>query len=262
MSLCKCATVCPVPHGKFASPARVWYNTPIQPTGGMFLRTLTVYPWHTGKLSHPLRLMVVSDLHDGPYEDILPMLVGADALLVPGDVVNRYQQSYSRGFSFVREASALLPTFIGVGNHEIKLRNFRDFRAAVEQTDATFLFNSYIRFGELAIGCWYRPERYGHVDILPELEAEMSCKILLCHRPEDYIHRLKGANIDLVLAGHAHGGQIRVRDRGLYAPGQGILPKYTHGVVDGRMIISAGASNAVAAPRWGNPCEVLQIDID
>lgn len=226
------------------------------------MRTLTVYPWHTGKLSHPMRLIVVSDLHDGQYEDIMPMLSGADALLVPGDVANRYQQSFGKGFAFLKEASVLLPTFVGVGNHEIRLRNFSDFRSAIEQTDATFLFNSYTRFGELSIGCWYRPERYGHTDMLPELEAESGCKILLCHRPEDYVHRLKDANVDLVLAGHAHGGQIRIHNQGLYAPGQGIFPKYTHGVVDERMIISAGASNVVAVPRWGNPCEVLQIDLD
>ena len=73
---------------------------------------------------------------------------------------------------------------------------------------------------------------------------------------------LRGADVDLVLAGHAHGGQIRIFGQGLYAPGQGIFPRYTRGVVDGRMIISAGAGNPVPAPRWGNPCEVLQLELD
>ena len=38
------------------------------------MRKLIVYPWHTGRLAVPKRLLVVSDLHDGPYADILPML--------------------------------------------------------------------------------------------------------------------------------------------------------------------------------------------
>ena len=64
------------------------------------------------------------------------------------------------------------------------------------------------------------------------------------------------------MAGHAHGGQIRVAGRGVFSPGQGLFPRYTCGVVDGRMVISAGAGNPVHLPRWGNPCEVLRITLD
>ena len=59
------------------------------------------------------------------------------------------------------------------------------------------------------------------------MEAEPGVKVLLCHRPEDYMHRLRGAKVDLVLAGHAHGGQIRIGGQGLYAPGQGHLSAAT-----------------------------------
>lgn len=226
------------------------------------MRKLTVYPWHTGRLKRPVRLLVVSDLHDGPYEDILPLFRDADALLIPGDVVNRYSQRYSRGLDFLRAAADRLPTFFGVGNHEMRLKTLPAFRKAAEATGVTLLFNSYARLGELAVGCWYRPQWYGQPDMLPALEAEEGVRILMCHRPEDYMHSLRDAQVDLVLAGHAHGGQIRVAGRGLYAPGQGLLPRYTHGVVDGRMIVSAGAGNPVPVPRWGNPCEVLRIDLD
>ena len=220
------------------------------------MRALTYYPWHTGKLSRPMRLAVVSDLHNQPYQDIFPMLDGVDALLVPGDVANRYRQRFDHGIAFLREASNRLPTLVGVGNHETRLRDFDAFRTAVGQTDATLLFNQYVRLGEIVVGCWYRPEYFHQPDILPAMEAENGCKVLLCHRPEDYVRHLQNAAVDLVLAGHAHGGQIRIGNQGLYAPGQGIFPKYTRGVVNGKMIISAGAGNAVLAPRWGNPCEL------
>jgi hypothetical protein len=209
-----------------------------------------------------MRLMVVSDLHDGRYADILPMLTGADALLVPGDVVDRYRQRSSRGLAFLRDAAAIVPTYFGMGNHEARLKGFAAFRTAAAETGAHMLFNSIVRHGELAIGCWYQPEDYGHADILPALAAEGGVRILLCHKPEDYMARLRGAQVELALAGHAHGGQIRIGGRGLYAPGQGILPRYTYGVWDGRLIITSGASNAVPVPRWGNPCEVLRIDLD
>ena len=87
-------------------------------------------------------------------------------------------------------------------------------------------------------------------------------KVLLCHKPEHYIKYLRTRALDLVVAGHAHGGQIRVAGRGVFSPGQGLFPRYTYGVVDGRMVISAGAGNPVHLPRWGNPCEVLRITLD
>ena len=98
--------------------------------------------------------------------------------------------------------------------------------------------------------------------MLSDMEAEPGVKVLMCHRPEDYIRYLRGSRVDLVLSGHAHGGQIRLGGQGLYAPGQGFFPKYTHGVADGRMIISAGASNPSPVPRIGNPREVLLIELD
>ena len=225
------------------------------------MRVCTQYTWVTGKRKTPLRLMVVSDLHNTPYADLMPMLAGADALLVAGDTANRYRQAYERGVQFIREAAERLPTFVGIGNHEYRLKDFDGFCDAVNRTRASLLVNRHVCWNGLAIGGWYRPERLGQSDPLPALLAAEGCRILLCHHPEDYMRRLRPCDVDLVLAGHAHGGQIRIGGRGLYAPGQGILPRYTHGVVDGRMIISAGAGNPVRAPRWGNPCEVLMIDV-
>ena len=49
------------------------------------MRKATYYEFHTGKLTKPLALAVVSDLHNEPYEDIFPLIDGADVLLVPGD---------------------------------------------------------------------------------------------------------------------------------------------------------------------------------
>ena len=86
-------------------------------------------------------------------------------------------------------------------------------------------------------------------------------KILLCHHPEYYEPFLKGKKINLILSGHAHGGQIRIRNQGIYAPGQGLFPKYTKGIYDGKLIVTTGAANTASVPRWGNPCEVVMIQI-
>ena len=210
----------------------------------MQMRILTPYVHHTGKLSRPVTLAVVSDLHDEPYEDLFPMLAGADALLVPGDVSNRYHQSASEGVQFLKEAAVRLPTFFSVGNHETRQKEYRALINAIGQTGAQVLINKYVRFGELWIGGWYDPEIVREPDMMDDFEKLPGVKVLMCHKPEHYIRRLRDRNVDLVV------------------PGQGLFPKYTRGVVDGRMIVSAGVSNPVHMPRWGNPCEVLRITLD
>ena len=225
------------------------------------MRKITTYTWHTGKLTKPVRLLVVSDLHNGPYADILPHLQDVDALLLPGDLAERHGQTFQRGIAFLQAAAKVVPTFVGIGNHEVRLKKYQDFARQVGETGAALLFNTYVRFGELVIGCWYRPLDYNHEDMLPAFVQEDGCRVLMSHRPEDYFHDLKDKDVNLVLSGHAHGGQVRLFGRGLFAPGQGIFPRYTRGVWD-RMIISAGAGDHIHAPRINNPREILRIDLD
>ena len=91
--------------------------------------------------------------------------------------------------------------------------------------------------------------------LLPLPEADYI--ILLSHHPE-YFQRLpKG--IHLVLSGHAHGGQWRLFGRGLYAPNQGWLPRYTKGIYEKRMIVSAGLTNTAHVPRLFNPTELIYV---
>ena len=99
---------------------------------------------------------------------------------------------------------------------------------------------------------------------LEDFARQEGYKILLCHHPEYWALRepmIRDKTIDLVLSGHAHGGQWQILGHGIFAPGQGLLPKYTHGVhygPYGRLIISRGLSNPYSfAPRWGNPPEIV-----
>ena len=63
--------------------------------------------------------------------------------------------------------------------------------------------------------------------------------------------------IDLVVSGHAHGGQWRFFGHGVFAPGQGILPKYTKGFYNGNLLVSAGMTNTAPVPRLFNPTEIV-----
>ena len=104
---------------------------------------------------------------------------------------------------------------------------------------------------------------------LDDFVREEGYKILLCHHPEYWSVRepmLKDRKIDLVLSGHAHGGQWRIFGRGIYSPGQGILPGFTSGIHRGpfgNLIVSKGLHNPYSSvPRFGNPCEIVYIHLN
>jgi len=83
--------------------------------------------------------------------------------------------------------------------------------------------------------------------------------ILLSHHPEHWPD-IKEKKIDLMLSGHAHGGQWRVFNHGVWCPGQGFWPRWTKGVYEGRLVVSAGLSNTAHVPRIFNPTEIVYLE--
>ena len=73
------------------------------------------------------------------------------------------------------------------------------------------------------------------------------------------MERYRSRSDDIVFAGHAHGGQWRIFGRGMFAPGQGIFPRYTKGFY-GNLLVSAGAHNSEILPRINNKCEILEVN--
>ena len=86
-----------------------------------------------------------------------------------------------------------------------------------------------------------------------------TCSILLAHHPER-INDYARTGVDLVLSGHAHGGQVRLFGQGLYSPDQGILPHYTSGIYTcgkTKLYVSRGAGNhSFLPPRIFNRPEI------
>lgn len=228
-----------------------------------------------------------------------------DAILIPGDLVNGYFpegdgliiEDRQNIVPFLESCARIAPTFLSIGNHECLFCD--EDLDVIRAAGITVLDNEWTEFamrdGSVLIGgltsayaISYRrfrvtipderyPFRRRPKDILKrptisgwldDFEKQDGYKILLSHHPEYWAMRepmLRDRKIDLVLSGHAHGGQWQILGHGILAPGQGFFPRFTHGVhygPHGRMIVSRGLHNPFRyIPRWGNPCEAVYVEI-
>ena len=245
---------------------------------------VNTYPISAPECGRRLRIAVASDLHGTPGEPILELLRAQqpDLILIPGDLTD------DRGLrlwmpsvtGFLRECAAIAPTFYSLGNHELgcyhkgnpfrkprKIATPADLAERVAKTGAVLLDNTSVVWNGLTI-CGLTSGLDGEknapdMDVLNRFAQADGFKILLCHHPEYYPKYLRELPIDLTVCGHAHGGHWRFFGRGVYAPGQGLFPKYTSGITkDGRCVISRGLGNHTRIPRLFNPREVVIIDME
>lgn len=242
----------------------------------MHPRVVAEYTLRSARIDRPYCAIIAADLHNRPFEDILVACAHADLLLLPGDLIHRYPRKAENGVAFLQAAAKRLPTYYTFGNHEDLCDEA--FEARVRSSGAILLNNAYCRHDGLVIGgmrlydkprLLHRHDRRNIGDglagaaerMLEELEREQGFRLLLSHKPEHFPRWVGAREIDLTISGHAHGGQIRLLGRGLYAPNQGVLPRYTHGLYfDGRLLVSSGAANTGhGIPRIGNPCEIVRL---
>ena len=217
-----------------------------------------------------LKFAFLSDLHDCENEILFETLNSCtpNAVLVGGDFVHS-TDVYERGIEFLTFCAGKYPTFCSIGNHERKCD--RDIAGMVQKSGAVLLDDRATRFEDINIGGlssgYKHMEKQGHWEKTPEPNIAWlekfahlrGAKILLCHHPEYYPRYIKGKGIDLTLSGHAHGGQWRFFGRGVFAPGQGIFPKYTSGMYDVKFIVSRGLGNQTPFPRINNEEEIIMI---
>ena len=229
-------------------------------------RIRTEYTFRTNRIERTLRFAVCSDLHSDRFDDVLDEFSRCDAVLIPGDLVDRHRRNNENALRFLETVPEILPVFYSVGNHERKFRQREAYMQKVSESKAILRDNESTDFHGARIGglssSWHKTP---DMAFLERYEKESGYRLLLCHHPEMYRDYVRGRDVDLTLCGHAHGGQIQFFGRGLYAPGQGLFPKLTHGLHDGgKMLISRGMTNGAKprVPRINNPCELIIINLE
>lgn len=206
------------------------------------------------KITQPLTFAFAADFHNGDADEALSLMRGCDAILIGGDLAPR-----------------VAPTFYNLGNHERLLPDIAEYLPLVQKSNVTVLDDCFVDFRGITLGGVssarkmpgmppVRAQMDAKKPFLQAMAARDGFKLLLCHHPEYFAPLVQGLDIDLTLAGHAHGGQVRIGSQGIYSPGQGLFPKLTSGFYfDDKLFISRGMTNSACAPRLWCPCELVMV---
>jgi len=244
----------------------------------LILRTYTVV---SPKLTAEVRLAVVTDFHSSDNADDVVAMVAScapDAVLMVGDMFDDDTQNRptERTLSLMRQLSAQYPCYYVSGNHEAWTGEMDALYQQTEEAGVTVLRMSSgvltVRGQRIAL-CGI-PDPYemvfsGAPDTEEQLRQAMEnvdsadFTVLLAHRPE-LLAKYAQFPFDLVVSGHAHGGQVRIPGvlNGLYAPNQGWFPKLAGGAYtqDGTtLIVSRGLAVRTRLPRIFNRPEVVLV---
>jgi len=254
------------------------------------------------EIETPICIALVTDLHSCYYgenqSDLIDAIdaVNPDVILLGGDIFDDVKEDTNTELFFTGIAGRY-PIYYVTGNHECWGGKYRfDKQMAILKKYSIPVLSGETQTltvnGEAISLCGVDdpdvymvktdletdPEGYilaqtnkedtflSQIAAVSETTPEDSYTILLSHRPE-YYEAYTGHDFDLVLCGHAHGGQWRIPGilNGLYAPHQGIFPKYAGGRYDSEdmtMIVSRGlAKETTRIPRIFNRPELVVIDI-
>jgi predicted MPP superfamily phosphohydrolase len=250
---------------------------------------ITKYELSSAKLPEGFdsyRIVHLTDLHSksfGKDQNTITRKVKQlkpDIIFMTGDLVDSRRYNAEISLELMRRMTELAPVYYVTGNHEWGSRfpalakGLRELGVHVMRNESELV---KLGDGEIRIAGiddpTFNQEADGDVDKLNEHIAsalqgvdrsENIYTILLSHRPELFSVYVQ-EEIDITFSGHAHGGQFRLPFvGGLYAPGQGFLPKYDSGkyVEDGStLIVSRGLGNSVIPQRLFNRPEVVLVEL-
>lgn len=242
--------------------------------------TVKTYIIETEKINQPVRIVLLTDLHSclfGKNQSKLTEKIieqNPDIILMAGDIADDVIP-IDGTIGLLEAIAEKYPCFYVSGNHEFwsgEVDDIKDvFRSygvrVLEGENETVSINN-----QTVTVCGADDPEIGETTFNGQLESAFegigkgSYTILLSHRPER-IAEYSVYDCDLVLSGHAHGGQWRIPLilNGLYAPNQGFFPKYAGGLYEYKqtlMIVSRGLSTySTRIPRIFNPPELVVIDI-
>lgn len=254
------------------------------------------YTISSDRINSEVKLALISDLHDHTFgeknEELVQMLKEQepDLILMAGDMINDISKDSHVAVELIEQVKDIAPVYYSLGNQEEDYigRGTSDLLNELKDAGAIVLDESYqdiqVNGNAIRLGGMYdyafaldgnnttkkknmRPSLY---QFLTDFQDTDSYRLMMAHRPDSFIFgdAAKTWEIDLVVSGHNHGGQVILPVLGgIYGGDQGWFPKYVDGIHHFKtvknMIITRGlGSGKEKLPRFNNKPEVVIIHLE
>ena len=223
------------------------------------------------------RIAHISDLHNAQFGKNNSVLIKKlreskpDIIAITGDSVDSRHTNFEITLNFIEQAMDIAPCYFVVGNHESRFEEeeYQSFENRLIDFGVIVLHNEAVnieRGGEKITICGVDDPMFDEnfSENLKNCAVNANFTVLLSHRPESFDEYVENG-YNLVLSGHAHGGQFRLPFLGgVFAPAQGAFPEYDAGIyTDGKtnMVVSRGIGNSLIPIRINNCPEIVIIDL-
>ncbi|OPH38508.1 metallophosphoesterase [Moraxella equi] len=232
-----------------------------------------------------LNIALITDLHACYYGDNQKWLIDSlkqkqpDVILLGGDIYDD-KMPFDNADELLSQLPNIAPTYYVDGNHEnwLSQADYNKVMGKIHTHGVSIIHGKSISVPNTNVvihgisdpdGGAFDKDLKTVTDNLNN-DTKNHVHILLTHRPE-HIDMYLNYPFDIIMAGHAHGGQWRVPFviNGVYAPNQGLFPKYAGGLYEfandhnTKFIVSRGlARESTRVPRLFNRPELVFVSLE
>lgn len=252
--------------------------------------TVSEYEYSNSKVPMDFKgfkIVHISDLHNKMFGEkqskLLNLVEGLkpDIIVITGDLIDRRKFDLEIAMSFIGGAIEIAPVYFVSGNHEAWSGKYPEIKDRLLASGVIILDDTFaeIKIGDDTIKLFgfadpgfdnrgnrnvkANTEKLGK--LVNDWSGEEEFKVLLTHRPELFEY-YTATNLELIFAGHAHGGQFRIPLIGaIFAPDQGFFPKFTSGNYEegsSTMFVSRGLGNSIIPIRIFNRPEIVSVTLN
>ena len=224
-----------------------------------------------------VRIAQISDLHSkefGKNNNTLYKVIieqEPDIIVATGDLIDSNMKRINEIIEFCSRLNKRVPVYYILGNNEMRCSGVNEIVEKLKQKNINVLENEIatIKIKDNIINILGLAEKrvdkgemfYSKINsryeienvenLFRKLENLKGIKIVLSHYPENFEYvgnySYNKYNFDIMFSGHAHGGQFILPGLGgVFAPGQGLFPKYYKGIYGNKnkLVVSRGLGNS------------------